>query len=366
VPDSIADWMLWSARLEAAFVHGMLRPLPRLLKFAVCTLFLLGISFVCYRRPVPDDFDRYIYEAIVRGRSQPLDVVYAIVKHENPRAEESSILDSPEHLRELEPMYAIRPLYLISISTLSAILPIQHAINFISAASFFGIGLVVLCWTRHPILSVLLMAAYPVVALGRLGTPDAFAALLAILSLWLLDQENRLALGLGVLFLSLGVRTDNILLLFAVLAWLVWAKRMKVPVGGLLAAIALALVFAINRWAGSYGWIVLFRFSFVGGRYPAQLPHTLSLREYFTALLRGTFAICSHVSIWLLMGILAWLRRPENLLPLVGVAALAHFLLYPSPEDRYFIWAYVVAGIALVRSFEGASVAPDLKAPSLA
>jgi len=84
--------------------------LLRFLKFAVCVLFLVGLAYVCYRRPVPDDFDRYIYEAIVRGKSQPLEVVYDTVKHENPRAEESSVLDSPQHLRELEPLYAIRPL----------------------------------------------------------------------------------------------------------------------------------------------------------------------------------------------------------------------------------------------------------------
>ncbi len=339
--------------------------LARFIKFAVCILFLAGISFVCYRHPVPDDFDRFIYEAIIRGKSQPLEVVYDLVKHESPRAEASSILDSPGHLRELEPMYAIRPLYLEVISAISMILPIQKAINFISAASLFGIGIVALCWTKEPVLTALLMASYPIIILGRLGTPDALAALLTMLSLLLLYQETHLALALGLLFLSLGVRTDNILLLLAVLAWLVWKKRMAVYSGGLLVIFAVALVFAINRWAGNYGWIVLFRFSFIGGRYPAQVPHTLSLREYLSAFLRGTSTIFSHLSIWLLMGILAWLRRPMALLPIVGAAALAHFLLYPSPEDRYFIWAYIVTGIALVRSFEGTRTARQLYAPDL-
>ncbi len=162
------------------------------------------------------------------------------------------------------------------------------------------------------------------------------------------------------------MRTDNLLLLLAVLAWLVWKQKMALLVGGVLAAIAVAMVFAINRCAGSYGWIVLFRFSFVAGRYPRQASDTLTLREYFTVLLHGAFAICTHISIWLLMGILAWLRRPSNLLLVVGVAALAHFLLYPSPEDRYFIWAYIVAGIALVQSNGKRSGAANLNAPSLA
>jgi hypothetical protein len=34
--------------------------------------------------------------------------------------------------------------------------------------------------------------------------------------------------------------------------------------------------------------------------------------------------------------------------------------MFPSPEDRYFIWAYIVTGIALIRSFDP----PGLDMPS--
>jgi hypothetical protein len=177
--------------------------LLRFLQFTLYILFLSGAAFACYRRPVPDDFDRYIYEAIVRGRSQPIEVVYNLVKHENPRAEASTVLDSPQHLRELEPFYAIRPLYLEAISHVSAFLSFQSAINLISAASLFGIGVVVLGWTKKPLASALLMATYPVLLLGRMGTPDALASLLAISGLWLIDRENQSVLGLSLLLVSL-------------------------------------------------------------------------------------------------------------------------------------------------------------------
>jgi hypothetical protein len=86
------------------------------------------------------------------GNRSPVEAVYAVVKHASPRAEQSSILDSPQHLQELEPMYAIRPVYLAVISGLSRGVPIQSAISLISAASLFGIGLVVLFWTQRPLL----------------------------------------------------------------------------------------------------------------------------------------------------------------------------------------------------------------------
>jgi hypothetical protein len=312
-------------------------------------LFLAGLGFACYRSPI-DNLDRYFYEAIVLGKSQPIDAVYATVKHASPRAEQSSILDSPQHLQELEPLYAIRPLYLAAISVLSGAVPIQNAITLISASSLFGIGLVVLFWTKRPLLAGLLMAALPIPLLGRIGGPDALAAVLVISALWLLDRSTIVALGL--LFLSLGVRTDDILILFAVLAWLAWDKRLQRLVAGALAVAGLGMVLGINHWAGNYGWIVLFRFSFIGGRYPAQIPHLLTVGEYIHGLLRGAYAIADQVALWVLLGILAWKRRQDPLLIVAGCAVAAHFLLYPSGEDRYLIWAYIVVGVSLIRSFE--------------
>ncbi len=331
----------------------------RPLTFSLCLVFLLGLSFVCYRRPLADDFDRYVYEAIVRGRTQPIEDVYTTVKHESPRAEASAILDSPQHLRELEPLYAIRPLYIEIISWLSAALPIQKSINLISAASLFGIGIVALLWTQQPLLSALLMAAYPVLTLGRLGTPDALAASMAICALWLIQQKHRQFLALCMLFVSLGVRTDSLVILLSVLGWLLWERRIAVSSGVLLAAVAVAVVLAINHWAGNYGWVVLFRYSFISGRYPAQEPHTLSLREYFNALFSGAAVILTRLSVWLLFGLLAYWRRPNRLLWVTAVAAALHFLMFPSPEDRYFVWAYIVAAISLICTFESPGVPPQ-------
>lgn len=276
--------------------------------------------------------------------------MYSLVKHASPRAEQSSILDSPQHLQELEPMYAIRPVYLAAISALSRAIPIQSAISLISALSLFGIGLVVLFWTKRPLLAGLLMAAIPIPLLGRLGGPDGLATVLVIWALWLLERSRSVALGL--LFVSLCVRTDNLLILFAVLAWLGWKKKMPRPIVGVLAVAALGIVVGINHWAGNYGWIVLFRFSFVSGRYPAQIPHVLMVGEYVHAFLRGAYAILDQVAVWILLGVLAWRRRPDPLLIVAGCAAAAHFLLYPSGEDRYLIWAYIVSGVSLIRSFE--------------
>jgi len=330
--------------------HGSAR-LPRQIAWAACLLFLTGLAIVCYRRPIPDDFDRYMYEAILLGKSQPIQSVYEKVKHESPRAEASSVLDSPQHLQELEPLYAIRPIYLGILSALSRLLPIQRAINLVSAASLLAIGVVVLVWTGKPLQTSLLMAVSPILNLGRMGTPDALAALFAIAAVWLIYVRRQNIGGLVLLFVSLGIRTDNILLLLAVLVWLFWQRRIPLYFSVVLALLAIGMVAAINHSAGNYGWIVLFRFSFVGGRYPAQIPHSLTLSEYSRAFFAGLVPALPQLSVWILIGLWAWLRRPNVLLAVIASAVVAHFLLFPSPEVRYLLWAGIIAAALLIGSF---------------
>ena len=109
----------------------------RALTLSLYVIFVAALCWICFIRPVSGDFDRYIYEALVRGRYQDVQKIYPIVKHENPRAEASSVLDSPEHLGQLEPLYAIRPLYLEMIEVVAGAESIQRAINFVSVLSLF-------------------------------------------------------------------------------------------------------------------------------------------------------------------------------------------------------------------------------------
>jgi hypothetical protein len=326
--------------------------LGKIIKLVASVALLLVVCAGCFLHPVPDYFDRLIYEAIILGKSRPIEAVYDIVKHENPRAEASSVLNSPEHLRELEPLYAIRPLYLEIVCGLSFLMPLRRAIDFASAAPFFLLGIVAMIWTARPFLSALLMSAYPLLVLARIGGPDAMSALFLIGGLCLIEQPRWQAAGLLALFLSLGVRTDNVLPLLAALAWCAWEKRFGYLAAGALALLAIGVVWAINTWVGNYGWVSLFHYSFIGQQASAaHVPRTITIAQYFAAVFRGAAAIAVHVTLWILLGILAWMRRANGLLLIVAVAAIAHFLLYPSPEDRYFVWAYILVGIVAIRTF---------------
>jgi hypothetical protein len=320
--------------------------------FATCVYlgFVAGIAWACFRRPVADELDRYIYEALVRGEHDPVEVVYRVVKYSNKRAEDSSVLDSAVHLGQLEPLYAIKPLYVRAIEATSFTrLPIQRRINLISALSLFGIGIVLLGWTRRPGYSALLLATSAVNVLGRMGTPDALSTLIVLGGLWALTQ-NKFLIGTLLLLASLWIRTDNLLAVIAFFAYLVWRKRVTVVDAGVISALSIGSVELMNHFSGNYGWRVLFQYSFLGGRSPAEVVPHFGLREYLGVVGHGAETIIPQVTIWALLAIVAWKWSSPHrdwLMP-VWIAAIAHFALFPSAELRYLIWALVFTGVTFV------------------
>lgn len=318
--------------------------------------FVAALAWICFVRPVSDDFDRYIYEALVRGRHTDLQHVYPIVKHENIRAEASSVLDSPEHLGQLEPLYAIRPVYVETIAVLARSgVPVDRAINLISALCLFGIGMVLLGWTHRPLYCALLMATPAIVGLGRIGTPDALSSLLLLSSVWAIVRQ-RLFPGVLFLLVSVWVRTDNILIIVMILLWLAGTGRLSLSYAAILAGLAAASLLFIQHFSGNYGWSVLFRYSFIGGKYPAEiLPH-VSVREYMVTFGRGLEGIGGQeLALWTLVGVAAWRWLPQRfqarqLLVVIAVAAIVRFLLFPTPEDRYFAWAYLMVGAFFIEA----------------
>jgi hypothetical protein len=324
-------------------------------KFAY-VVFSLGLAVVCYLRPAPDDFDRYVYEGLIRSAKQPIGEIYRIVKHESPRAEASTVMDSPEHLAQLGPLYAIRPLYLqvTSIITRTGLSP-QKSINLVSAASLFLMALLAFAATRSFLYSALLMATPAIVVVGRLGGPDALSSLVVVAGCIAVLRERFLA-GILLLMVSIWIRTDNVLIVVAVLAWLVLSRKLSGLHAGVLAMLAVGSVEWINALSGNYGWKVLLHYSFIDGKYPAQITTGISLAEYVRTLVLNAETIVPQLAPWLLLGIAAWnLRSRERkfLIPVLMACAL-HYLLFPSGEARYFTWAYLLAGILFIRALVNA------------
>jgi hypothetical protein len=320
--------------------------------FATCLYlgFIAVVSYACFRHPVADDFDRYIYEALVRGKYETVEVIYPIIKHSNKRAEESSVLDNPSHLGQLEPLYAIKPLYVRAIEATGFTgLSIQARINLISALSLFGVGIVILAWTGNPLYSALLLASSPVTVIFRMGTPDGLSTFAVLVGLWAVSR-SRLLIGVLLLLVSVWIRTDNLLLAVAVLGYLLWQKQITRVHAGVLSVTAAGSVALINHFSGNYSWPILFQFSFVGGTSPAEVNPHFGMVQYCGVAARNAETIIPQVAIWLLLGVIAWRSKSANrgLLIPVWIAVATHYLLFPSPESRYLVWAFVFSGVIFV------------------
>ena len=232
-------------------------------------IFAAAVCWACYHQPIPQEFDRWMYDAVVRTNlGESVQQVFSIVKHSSPRIEQSSAVASPEHLGIIEPMFAIKVVY-VEILTLmvKAGLSVERAISLVSIAAIFALALIIALWTRSPILSALLVISPAALALGRSGTPDALSTAVVLGGLWAITS-NRLTVGLLLLLVSIWIRTDNVLLTLVVILWLLLSARLPLYQATVAALLAVASVLAINHFSGNYGWLVLFRCSFLGCKPP--------------------------------------------------------------------------------------------------
>ena len=321
----------------------------------VAAMCMVLIAAACYIHPISNDFDRYMYEAIVRSKFQPVEIYYPLIRHESTRAEESSVIDTPAHMKDAESLYAIRPLYTKLIYWVSVTgLSIQQSINLVSASSLFFTGVLILFWTDSPILSVLLLGSWQVLELGRTGTPDGLSTFVTFLALFILDRKQIGTLVL--LFLGLLIRTDSLLLLLAILAWQTLRGRLRLWVALVLGLAAVLAVTGINHWAHHPGWTVLFRISFIGGKTPSSVIQTLTAREYTVAFAHGAWGLLGQISLWLLLALVTWRMTRNGLLIVATAAALAHFILFPSPELRYLLWYCLLTGTLFVQFVRSSSI----------
>jgi hypothetical protein len=120
-----------------------------------------------------------------------------------------------------------------------------------------------------------------------MGTPDGLSTLVVLAGLWAVSR-NRLLIAVVLLLVSIWIRTDNLLLVIAVLGYLLWQKRMTLVDAAAISALSVGSVAFINHFSGNYSWPVLFQFSFIGGRSPAEIDPRFSAAQY----LRGCCPKC--------------------------------------------------------------------------
>jgi hypothetical protein len=277
---------------------------------------------------------------------------------------------NPDHFAEFLPCFAIRPLYieilhilrrlgidLVKVTILGSVLP------------YIALAVLIFVWSARyvgPVLAslfaFLLAVTPPILGLARYSGPDSLSTFWTCLALYFIFERKLLALGLVFLLSSVYIRTDNVLLALAVLAYLcLLTNELDKWKAALLAVVAVVSVFAINHFAGDYGWRMLYYRGFIAAPLaPGEFVAQFSFADYKRALRTGLSALVNgHFIPYLLFGSIGYLTLRRRALgavfAIVTAFAAVHFVIFPLVEDRYFSLFYVIAGLTAVSSFLPAS-----------
>ena len=279
----------------------------------------------------------------------------------------------PNSFAQYLPFYSMRPAYIGAVYLLyKAGMPPFRNLMLISSISYFCIGLIVFAWLRRyfggikPWLFTLLIML-PFLRIAREATPDKMSCAVLLLASYLIAENKAYWQGIVLLLVSLLVRTDNILLLLAVVLFLWFSGRIRTLPAAAACAVGVAAVALLNHFSGTFGWSFLIQQYFYGPfPYPVEVTPHLTATMYFHALASSCITILKK-DWYLLAGLAAVLalRGPlQSFLLVVLTASAFHFLLFPSFEFRYYLLSIVVAAVAGVIALAGrASQIEDSPAP---
>jgi hypothetical protein len=305
-----------------------------------------------------------VYRDVIAGVPQPtLDHLLGNepVETEQQRSFHERAVN-PYHFAEFLPCFAVRPAFneLVYLLHYGLGMSLLRAPVLISAASFLAIGWIALTWISRyvaapwaQLISLLLMLTPGIWDLARWPQPDALCCMISFLALYFILEKNWVTTGLTILLASVYVRTDNVLLVLTVLAYLsFFSHTIDKTKAAIMAGVAIGSVFLINHFAGDYGPQMLYYRAFLGVPLaPGEMTARFGFHDYLTALRTGVTAILHGDFIaFALMGAVGLLRRPPRAILGLTLVALAynaiHFLIYPLVEIRYFGLFYLAMGIS--------------------
>lgn len=348
---------------------------PKIL-FTLYSLILLSGAIFAFRRPFSWNWDALAYMDLAwlsegKTAQQAHTAVYLQIKN----TELSTLATSSKAGRKLAvslplfddrlPFYSIRPgyIFLIRLANLAGF-DMFDAPRVVSGIGYLGIGFLLYFWGMEYTNGILLflwasvvMVSGVMLHLARLVTPDAISTLLVLAGLYLAIEKDRLLPGLLLLFGALFIRTDDVLIILAVLAWLTLKHRLKFYQSTVLAALGCGVVEILNKLSGNYGWKVLFNVSFMKySAYPSAETANVSALQYLRVASHNFHVLDqSYLPLVLLMGVIAWLVKPGykicTVLGVVGIAMAMHFVLYPTHEVRDYAPLTLISLLAMLSAF---------------
>lgn len=305
----------------------------------------------------PQDAHVTVYRDI-QGRGVP-----ALTNHDSWR---KAMAASPQLFGGFLPFYRFRIGFIFMIRAFhQSGIDLVSAAKLVCVAGYLGIGVVFFLWllryTSAPLAllwgTIVMIggsgADVSPVGLAQLVTPDTFATFLVLCGFYCVLEKDALALGLGFFFGAVLFRTDAVLYLLAVLAFLVLTRRLRLYPAGALGIAGCGTVLLLNRYLGAYNWTILFNNSFVGLKlHAADEVARVSAREYLYYVFNNFHILMRSGAVLLLsLGVVSYVTKPKNrvcLAALLTTATIAvRYVLYPTTELRQYAPALLICALAV-------------------
>lgn len=265
------------------------------------------------------------------------------------------VLNDHESLAQLIPFYQIRLIYIYTLIILSTIfnLSISGSIHIISAVSVFIIVVLIMRQVKEAgwafYLFPVLFIPTGLLGVGRVGTPDAFAAMIVLIMLFTRNSYIK-----NSLFCILPlIRTDLILL--NLIIFLINKKNFQNYV---FIAFAFLAYFSVNAFTNNYGYVTIFNFTFIASAieqiYPSSLQISQNLADYINVYIYRSHAMLDNLAVIGFIGIALLLRnfhdvKTRNLLIIILSFMFIHFALFPSGFIRFYVWTSLAIMIIFIQ-----------------
>jgi len=270
----------------------------------------------------------------------------------------TDIRDNPQHFVEQLGLFRVKLGYVATGYLLWRMgLPILFSLRLITTFAFVAVGLTLLSWTHEPLLSAGLLLTTPILNISRMVTADPLSTATIFLAMYLLTTDRNLLVA-NLLLCSIVVRPDNLFLAVPFLIWMVLQKRLTFASTSVFVTLSLAAAMLVSRIAHVYRWRVVLQHGFIKPEIePVSHPVQISISNYLHALTELRAAPYTSLTTWALVTVVAWRILPSRsifceLFPLVGICILLRLVSFPNPDDRFFAWAYLLAGTALIQTIQ--------------
>ncbi|GHC75476.1 hypothetical protein [Limoniibacter endophyticus] len=262
--------------------------------------------------------------------------------------------ENPDNFQSQLSMYRVKVAYIWLLRLLEPAIGLIDAIILLSALPAFLIGLTIFAWLKRTdslqagflLIPFLWIADYA--RLAAVATPDALACVVALWALYLLYFRKEM-LGCLVLVLSVLVRPDNIILVFAFLITAIVFRWRLLPY---LVAFVASLIASmlISKYGGHPGWWAHFYFSCVqiqnsmtgfqpdfnlsdlAKGYARGLKVSLDFNDWPALLLIG----CGGWALLAKYGSITRMRVHAFIFAML-IGTLGKFASFPLPDDRFYL-----------------------------